>query len=138
MRKMFFRFLAFLIGLGYVAACVHGFLHDRGLRENGILVPVETLTNITSHSSRGSLTYSADLRFHTLESKEMIVNHAVPKELFSSANAGKRLQIYYNQKDPTDVLLQEENQSWWVGVLVGVGIMLASVFFMYPAKTSEA
>ena len=138
MRKKLFRFLAFLIGLLYLATGVHGFLHDRNLRVHGTLVPVETLTNITSRSSRAGATYHADLRFHTLESKEMTVNHEVPEELLNRAKAGKRLAIYYDQQIPTDVLLQDESHSWWVAVLVGLGIMLASVFFMYPAKASGA
>jgi hypothetical protein len=138
MRKKLFKFLAFLIGLGYLASGVLGFIHDRNLRVHGTLVPVESLTNITSHSSRAGTTYHADLRFHTLESKEMTVNHEVPEELLNRAKAGTRLAIYYDQNVPTDVLLQDESHSWWLAALVGIGIMLASVFFMYPAKTGEA
>ena len=138
MRKQIFKFLAFLIGLGYLASGVLGFIHDRNLRVHGTLVPVESLTNITLHSSRAGATYHADLRFHTRESKEITVNHEVPEELLNRAKTGTRLAIYYDQRDPADVLLQDESNSWWLAALVGIGIMLASVFFMYPAKTAEA
>ncbi|RQP25319.1 DUF3592 domain-containing protein [Piscinibacter terrae] len=129
LRQTIFRVLAVVIG---IAALIFGFQERREishLKAIGVSAVVDPIKGYTERHSRGGTTYSAQFSFKTTDGQAISRKRQFPKEVLTDFENGRPVNIRYDPKNPSEFVFEKETASWWT-VVMGVGFVVAAIFFM--------
>ncbi|MES2933992.1 MAG: DUF3592 domain-containing protein [Pseudomonadota bacterium] len=126
--KILFKLLGALAALAFIG---YGF-KDRSeitsIQKRGKLAIVEPVTEYTEFKQGGSSVYTAELRFKTEDGRDIVQKHSFPEEALVDFKAGKPVQIYYLQNDPSTLVFASEKPGWGL-VIGGFALLVAALLF---------
>jgi hypothetical protein len=126
-KKLLYKILAVIAGLVFVCTGISDNRHISRLKRYGVAAVVIPPDSYVDHSQNGSHTYTAEISFKTSDNVAVTVKHSLPSEALDSMKAHRPVTIYYDPKDPTDLVFAQDKANWWLpifGVLLAVGAVV--------------
>ena len=124
-KKFIYKILAIVAGLVFIGA---GFSENHRisrLKRFGATATVIAPDTYTDRSHNGVHTYTADIAFKLPNGDTVHANHSVPSEAIDAMKANKPVTIYYDTRDPSEFVFEQDSSNWWMPAL-GVGFVIGA------------
>ncbi|MBC5786148.1 DUF3592 domain-containing protein [Ramlibacter sp. USB13] len=121
-RSLVFKVLGVIAGLVFLGVGVSERQNLGRVKRTGQEAVVAPIANYTEHRSRGMTTYTAEIRFKTVEGREVTKRSSFPAEALDDFRSGQPVKVLYDPRDPYEFVFEKQKPSW---LLIGGGIAMA-------------
>jgi hypothetical protein len=128
-RKFLLKILAIAAGLVFIVAGIGENHRISRLKRFGTSATVIPPDSYTDHSKNGVHTFTAEISFKLPGGKPVHASHSVPSEAIDAMKANRPVTVFYDGRDPTDFVFEQDSGSWWPPLFGAAFIVFAFVVF---------
>lgn len=126
--KVLFKLLGALAALVFIGYGLKDRSEITSIQKHGTLATVEPIADYTEFKQGGSSTYTAEFHFKTEDGRDIVLKHSFPEEVLADFQAGRPVQIFYLQNDPSTIVFANEKPGW--GMVIGGVVMLVAALLL--------
>ena len=124
-----YQILAVVAGVIFIGAGISENRHISRLKRFGTAAVVIPPDKYTDHSKNGSHTYTADISFKLADGSPVTVRHSLPSEALEAMKADRPVTVYYDARDATDFVFEQDSTHYWMPALGVFFLVAAGVMF---------
>ena len=128
-NRLLYACLAAVAGIVFIGAGIGENRHVSRLKRFGTAAVVIPPGKYMDHSKNGSHTYTADISFKTAEGSPVTVSHSLPSEALEAMKANRPVTVYYNPRDASDFVFEQDSTNYWMPALGVCCLVAAAVMF---------
>jgi hypothetical protein len=124
-KKFIYRILAVVAGLVFIGA---GFSENHRisrLKHFGQTATVIAPDSYMDQSRNGVHTFTADIAFKLPNGDTVRRKHSVPSEAIDTMKAGRPVTVWYDSRDPSEFVFEQDSINWWTPTL-GLGFVIGA------------
>ena len=128
-KTTLYPILAVIAGIVFIGAGISENRHVSRLKRFGtaaIVIPPESYID---HTKNGLHTYTADISFKTAEGGTISGKHSLPSEALDAMKADRPVTVYYDPREPTDFVFEQDSATYWMPALGAMFLVGALVMF---------